>query len=351
MYRIKNWFYFVIALLFSGCVSYSTIGIDVLKPAGVEIPVEIASVVLVDNSPGYFKSDTGIHKIILPGRRAYTVDTIRFKDFGKVAVLTLAEALKDKAFFDSVYVYPGKPVSNSRDKNNFSLSEEVVDSLCNRFNAQGVISLDYYDYNTVLRVDKSSELYYSTLDARSRTRWTIYNGLNGGKVDVYVQRDTIFWDAADYSMNSSVAHLPQYRDALKMAAQNAGVKYADYVAPSWELQSRRFYIKGHPLFYKASEMVSEGKWEEAGRIWYYVYQNGKGKQKARAAFNLALSKEMQGDFLEAAAWAWKGLEEYQNLKSLSANQAEKDFCKFYYMLLARRMQEKKKLDAQYGVEQ
>lgn len=350
MYRIKNWCYFVIALLFSGCVSYSTIGIDVLKPAGVEIPVEIASVVVVDNSSGYFNGDTGIHKIILPNR-TFSVDTIHFKDFGKVAVNTFAEALKNKAFFDSVYVYPGKLFPLSRDNSNFSLSEQSIDSLCNRYNAQGVISLDYYSYGTVLRVDETSDLFYATLDARSLTRWTIYNGVNGGKVDVYVQRDTIFWDAADYSMNSSVANLPQFREALKMAAQNAGVKYAEYVAPSWEPQSRRYYIQGHPLFYKASELVDEGKWEEAGRIWYYVYQNGKGKQKARAAFNLALSKEMQGDFLEAAAWAWKSLEEYQNLRSLSSTQSEKDFCKFYYMLLAHRIQEKKKLDVQYGVEE
>ncbi|MGQ1891906.1 DUF6340 family protein [Thermophagus sp. OGC60D27] len=350
MYRIKNWSCFALILILSGCVSYTTIGLDVQKPAGVEIPVDIASVVVVDHAPPFTKIDSGIHKIILPGKK-YVVDTILLKDFGKLAIESMAEVLKSKQFFDSVHVYPQKLDPVSTYSLSPSLSTETLDSICDRYNAQGLIALDYFDYGTTLQVSEAPDIYYSTLDARSRTRWKIYNRLTGKTLDVHVQKDTIFWDGIGYSITGSAAELPPIREALKMAAQHAGAKYSDYVAPSWESQSRLIYIKGHPLFYKASELVANNQWEEAGRIWYYVYLNGSPKQKARAAFNLALSKEMTGDFREAAAWAWNSMEEYAPMGNLSVTQAEKDACKSYYILLAQRIQEKKKIDNQYGIEE
>lgn len=347
MYRVKKW---IVGVLFlSGCASYSTIELDVLKPAEIEIPVEIASVVVVDNAIPFTSSDSSVHKIILPDRK-YSVDTIWVEDFGNRVVESFSGTLESKQFFDSVHVAKGSFKNPAMENPLSPLSAFEIDSLLRHYNAQAVISLDYFDYGTTLRITDTPDFYYSTLDVHSNSYWRIHNGLNGEIMDVHFQQDTIFWEGAGASLMEAAEELPSIRKALEMAAQHSGEKYADYVAPGWKNEIRRYYTHGHPLFSRASELISKGNWDEANRICYYVYENGSDKQRARAAFNLALGKEVLGEFREAAAWAYRSIEAYQELGTLSVSHKEKDISVQYYTHLAVRIQEKKKLDEQYGIE-
>ncbi|WP_016776457.1 DUF6340 family protein [Anaerophaga thermohalophila] len=350
MYRVRKWIFGVLIVFLSGCASYSTIELDVLKPAEIEIPVEIASVVVVDNARPFNGSDSAVNKIILPDRK-YSVDTIRVEDFGKRVIESFSATLESKQFFDSVHVAKGSFKNPALENPLSPLSAFEIDSLLRHYNAQAVISLDYYDYGTTLRITDTPDFYYSTLDARSNSYWRIHNGLNGEIMDVHFQRDTIFWEGAGLSLMEAAEELPSIRKALEMAAQHAGEKYADYVAPGWNSEVRRYYTHGHPLFFRASELIAGGNWEEANRIWYHVYENGSDKQRARAAFNLALGMEVLGEFREAAAWAYRSIEAYKELGALSVSQMEKDISTQYYTHLAVRIQEKKKLDEQYGIEE
>jgi hypothetical protein len=347
MKRIKKWILFFLLPL-TGCVSYTNINLDVLKPAKINIPIEIASVVVVNNSPVFRSSDSVVHKINLPYQK-YSIDTIWIDDFGKLATESFAEALKSRRFFDSVYV-----VSNFLKKRKNAIepmSANAIDTLCTHYNAQAVISLDYYDYGTKIDVTEMPEFYYSTLDARSNTYWQIYDHMESEPLNVHVQRDTIFWESYGDEVLNSTQDLPSIRKAIENAAYHAGEKYAAFIAPTWQQEIRRFYEQGHPLFFDATELVGKGKWKEAGQIWYHIYQTGKGKQKARAAFNLALSQEVLGNFREATAWAWRSLDEYGKLGGLSVSSEEKKIAKSYYLILAQRLHEKKKIDEQYGVEE
>jgi hypothetical protein len=351
MNRIKNWIIPGLFLLFTGCVSYSTINIDVLKPAKITIPVEIASVVVVNNAYPFQKSDTVVHRINLPGRQ-YSVDTIWMKDFGGVAAETFAEELKYRQFFDSVYVAEKSFNSKIEDRNPLNpLTAQELDSLCNAYNAQGVISLDYYDYGTTINVMDMGDYFYSTLDARSNTYWTFHNCLSGERLDYYFQRDTIFWDSFGSSVVNSVNDLPKIRQSLEEAAYHAGARYADFVAPTWTNEERIFYQKGHPLFFEAANEVARNNWDSAKRIWYKVYESSDGKTKARAAYNLALGQEVTGNFREAAAWGWRAVDKYKSLKGINVSEAERNMAISFYMKLSHRLQDKKKLDEQYGVDE
>lgn len=351
MKRIKNWIIPGLFLFFTGCASYSTINIDVLKPAKITIPVEIASVVVVNNAYPFQKSDTAVHRINLPGRQ-YTVDTIWVQDFGQITAETFARELRYRQFFDSVFVAEEAFKTKIEGRNPLSpLTRYKLDSLCNKYDAQGVISLDYYDYGTTINVENMTDYFYSTLDARSNTYWTFHNCLTGERLDYYFQRDTIFWESFGGSVVNSVNDLPKIRQSLKDAAHHAGSRYAEFVAPTWANEDRIFYQKGHPLFFEAANEVAKNNWDAAKRIWYKIYESSEGKTKARAAFNLALGQEVTGNFLEAAAWGWRAVEKYKSLKGISVSEMEKDIAVSYYMKLSRRLQEKKKLDEQYGVDE
>jgi hypothetical protein len=349
MDRIKKWIVPGLMFLVTGCVSsYSTFNLDVLKPAEVVVPVEIASVVVVDNAFPFQPGNSGVHEIKLPSRE-YSIDSILLDDFGQLAIQSFVESLESKAFFDSVYVVK-EPLNPLDDGEPLApLSQFLIDSLCNHYNAQAVIELGYFEYGTSINVLDFGEQFYASLDARVNTYWKIHNGLSGSVLDAYLQKDTIFWEEVSPSINASVGKLPKLRDALKEAAAYSALQYSEYVSPTWENSTRVFFKQGHPLFYEALGHVTSGDWDEAARVWYHIYETGKAKQKGRAAFNLALAQEVKGNFREATAWAYRSMEHFKETGGLSLAGNEEEMAKDYYLELARRLQEKKKLDKQYGV--
>ncbi|WP_291855828.1 DUF6340 family protein [Marinilabilia sp.] len=348
MNRIKKWIFPGLFFLMSGCVSYSTIELDVLKPAEVIVPVEIASVVVVDNAFPFQPGDSGVHKIKLPTRE-YAIDSILVDDFGRRIIQSFGESLNAKSFFDSVYVVKqpfntlegGKPLA--------LLSPAVVDSLCDFYNAQAVIELGHFEYGSLINVMDFGDQYFATLDARVSAYWKIHNKIADDVFDVHLQRDTIFWESTGPTILGSVEKLPLIRDALNEAAAYSGQQYSEYISPTWEKTRRYFFKKGHPLFYDASVQATRGDWDEAGRIWFHIYELGTEKQKARAAYNLALTQEVKGDFIEATSWAYRSMEHFQEVGNLSLADYELEMAKSYYIELAQRLQEKKKLDKQFGV--
>ncbi|MFW6389453.1 MAG: DUF6340 family protein [Marinilabiliaceae bacterium] len=347
---IKTGFFAGLILLLTGCVSYTTVELDVLKPADTQFPVEIASVVVVDNAYPFRATDTTVHEVDLPDS-TFTIDTVWVDEFDSLAVQAMGEALEARQFFDSVHVAKKSFNTEEDGKPMRPLEASVVDSLCRHYNAQAVISLDHYDYGTTLEVVAFYDNYMATLDARSSTYWKIYDHVNGELLDVQLQNDTIFWDYVERDISRAVSGIPSTREALKDAAVHAGERYAGYVAPTWTKEERVMFKQGHPLFPRAASLANRGEWEQAGRMWYHVYEENSGKVKARAAFNLALSKEVLGEFREAAAWGYQALEEYEDLGSLAVSQPEKETAKEFYLNLATRIQEKKKLDEQYGVDE
>ncbi len=349
MNRIKKWILPGLVFLLPGCVSYSTFELDVLKPAEVAIPVEIASVVVVDNAYPLKAEEEILHKINLPSAK-YEIDSITVDDFGNRVIQSFGESLKTKAFFDSVYVV-SQPFNTSSDGSPLApLSSQIVDSLCNLYNAQAVIELGSYKYNTNITIINISDQYYATLDASAATYWKIHDFLSGEVLNAHLQKDTIFWDSVGASISNSVEGLPLIRNAVEEAARYSGMQYSDYVAPGWQNATRYFFKQGHPLFYDAISSVNNGDWEEAARIWYYVYEQGRDKQKARAAYNLALAQEVKGDFMEATSWAYRSMEHFKEVGGLNIGNSEEKMAKSYYIELAKRLQEKKRLDKQFGID-
>ena len=48
--------------------------------------------------------------------------------------------------------------------------------------------------------------------------------------------------------------------------------------------------------------MREHNWEEAALLWKKIYDTKKGQKKMRAAYNLALYSEMQGNLTQAKAY-------------------------------------------------
>ena len=91
----------------------------------------------------------------------------------------------------------------------------------------------------------------------------------------------------------------------------------------------------------ASICMNEGDWQEAQNTWKGLYDRlRKGKTKARAAYNIALSYEMLGNIEEALSWIRKS-EQF-----VAPSSQEEQLVKKYTEVLKSRMQEMVSLNSQ-----
>lgn len=326
------------------CGSMSTLNLDVLRPADISIDPEILSVVVVDNSLPY--RGKGVHTIKTP-KGTGVIDTLWIDIFPQIAASSMAEALNNRLFFDSVYYYKDKTNQFGRGNLSENMLNRKIEYLCNLYKVQAVIFLESYNYKTKLTLMDLSDIYYGSMDVNGGIVWKIYER-NGNLLDQYIQTDSIFWDAANTRYANLLNELPRQTAAVEVLAEYLGETYMKRVAPFWETVSRKYYSKGHYLFMRANDLHAINNWEEAAKVWYYVYENGNKRQKAISAFNIALSYEVRGEFDEAVAWGKITQKLFDNMSTLRASKYEKNITKYYNIQLVERQQQKLKLDDQIG---
>ncbi len=333
-------FYLLLISLFSACSSYEYLSIDALIPAKYSIPPEIKSVVVVDNSP-VFRGDK-VNKIKFDNRISY-LDTIWYDDFGMNVVNSLKDELIARKFYDTVYVD-----SNEKYKRGTKFSPSQINAICKEYNAEAVIELQRYFYNTFYDIDEYDVITVGSLDVNSVLLWNLHNNITG-KLEVNdLEKDTISWTAEGPNLMDMANDLPGINSGLEDLSYYVGGKSADLFAPHWQTQKRVFYSRGNFGFMQATELVRNNKWKEAMQIWKSVYDNSQKKSKERAAFNLALGAEILGDFETANEWIKQC---YDILKVLPDNVAlikDKERMQKYYAEIVKRMEQSKDLKSQIG---
>jgi hypothetical protein len=334
----------LLSLFLHSCASVSTIPLEVMRPATYSVPPEILSVVVVDFSYPYRGDST--HILFISGNST-VVDTIWVDDFGMRVAESMAVELDNRAFFDSVFLHPVSlnipPVGSP----NLPLSPLQVGEILEEYNAQAVIALESVEYSSHFKGADLGQFFYASLDADSRLLWKIYD-TQGQVVDVYIQQDSIFWDNHEAGYSNDFSAIPGVRYAMESLADFMGKYYPDRIAPYWESQRRSYYASGHHLFSRANDLLKANNWEHAARVWYYVFDEGNDKQKAMAAFNIALSFEVRGDFVEAAAWAEVSNNLFNQMSTFRVSAMDKVRGVTYIQELNERIRETQKLEEQVG---
>ena len=330
--------------IFSSCASVTNIPIEIIKPADYSFAPNILSVLIVDNAPVF--SDDSVHTTNLFGKKG-VMEARSVEKFGLYAAEGLGEKLDEKRFFDSVFVHPislNRPVDGVHEPD---LTLEMIDSLLNYYNAQAILSLEDYRFHTDINALDVGDSFYLTLDAFGTAYWKVYDK-DGYILDTYVQNDSIFWDSFVVKNNSNELAVPDLEDALETLGSYMGGEYTKRVSPVWERNSRAIFTRGHHLFARANDLVQVQHWNEAAKVWYYVFQNGSKLQKAISAHNIALSYEMRNDFDEAIEWAKISKKQFGELKSWQINNSIVKMSEEYIDILLERQKDSIKLNEQLG---
>jgi len=345
MFRpIRYIFFFLTAALLSACSAFNEITFEVLKPAGFSVPPEIKSVVLVDNSVDFPDTAANIIKV---NEEIVKVDTTKVLDYPAHVISTVGEELNNRMFFDTVYVDTLKHKKFVHGKQIEELMPSQIDSICSRYGVDAIVSLDAYKYTNVVSIINIADYeYYSAYDASAINIWRIYRCADHSVMNVHLQKDTIFWEGSGESMNGSVRSFPKFSDATYEIGSYLAYKYVDYLAPHWEEVTRRLYTNGNMNFQNATEWISKGNWEEAEKIWNYIYKNGSNSARIKAAINLAVAFERIGDIDNAIKWGYNAYESMLEKPNLSAK--TRVYIMSLYNDLTIRKREKRKLVEQLG---
>ena len=331
-------------LLASGCTR--SLQLQVLEPSLVTSPPDIHSLAVVDRS----RARNVGQGILGALEGAVTGEAIGADNEGRSrAMSAVLMGLRDSPRFDAAEAFvPRKELESSLfDK---ELSWGTAKRICQDANCQGIVSLEAFDSDSDTQVrteietdtdDNGNEVKRTVFIASRRTRvttaWRYYDVVGKQIIDdVRTWDEAHTWTERGGTREAALSALPVQTRAVAYVGELAGASYARRIAPTWVVVTRSWFGGGSPEMKEARDRARAMDWAGAIDIWDGLYRDHpEAKIRGRAAFNLALAAEREGDLQNAAAWATEAA-------VLLANGRARG----YRRTLERRLADQQRLEAQ-----
>lgn len=335
----KLYYYLIVVPIFFLCSCMSTTYVQVMKPAQVNITPEIETVALVNRAQPQNEKTNTIEGIV-------TGEGIGQDRQGiEQALMGFQNTLQESQRFEVKRTNLELVGSGSGGTFPSPLSWSEVERICEEYNVDAVAAIETYDSDFIITngiVTKEKGIgFYAEGVATVKLGFRMYHP----KARTIVDQDHLTcnrrWKANSSSVLAAASQLINRKDAIHKASYLAGNNYAARIAPTWFTVSREYFKKGkrNPHFEMGVRSAHISNWEVAKENWHKVIPTAKAKTAGKAAYNLALAYEVQGDLDEALAWATKAYSLYNNKKARP-----------YVSLLERRIWEQEQLDIQLARE-
>lgn len=321
--RLNSFKIFLICLIGIVSVScksyYTTLKIEVPKPAKEELPADIQSLTLMNRSISnqfenyqedslqlyFYRQGFQLSKIILDMTAADTT------------IQALGALLFESGRYDVVVpVQRNLKRELSYEFTPDTLSSLLVSGICRKYNTDALMVLE--KFSTKVMTDFSAEKYndptsgvsysyYASMDLKYNAFFRIYKP---GRKPVEIELvDTIYWESADYTQLRLFSKLP----SVKQALTNAGIKIAldvdGKLSPSWTSEKRGYFLFD-PKNDIGQQLINENRTDEAIAFWREKSKSTNKKIRGRAEYNLALASELEGDIDGAIEWGLKSFYTY-----------------------------------------
>ena len=310
----------VILLIFSlfSCVSTKPLFIEIPQKSKNDLPEEIQSLLIVsrvvDESYSNLESDS-LQRIFY--KQSFNLDTVvKDKQMVDTLLQALGELLYESGRYDIVI-----PENRHLDFSQTSLitremSWEEVSQLCETFNTDAVLSIDYLktkvytSYKKESEYDFRSEAFINFVQANMKIA---YDGL----VRIYYPlekkisyrnflRDTIYWEDADYTVDRLFTRFSSVKTALTETGIAIALDVSGEISPAWRNEKRTYFASGNAELKKAEELIAKNDWDSARILWQNIAENTNSKSlKSKAEYNVALAYEMLGDLDSSVEWIIK----------------------------------------------
>jgi len=343
---MKNVFRFIlIGLLivqFSSCTK--EVYVRVMKPAPVNISQNIKSIALVNRSEPDNKTLSTIEGILtgealmsdkegalraLDGIFTTMQESPRFK------LVRTNLSLKSKSYMGSLPEPMGwdelKNIA-AADKSDAVLAVESFDT--DFIVTHGSKQVDKKDSkNQTIKVT----VYYAEGVAKVKMGVRLYDVKNRSLADEYIFENYRTWNAEGSSVADALAHLVTQKFAIEDISNISGIEYARRICPLWTNVKRMIYTKskGDADMKTGKRKADVSDWDGAKGAWMKALNSGNIKTRGRAAYNIAVVEEINGNLENARNWASKAYTEYGNKSART-----------YVNSIDMRIEEEKRLEQQ-----
>lgn len=332
-------------LSLSACTTINYVGIETYNPGEVTFPENVTKVLIVNNAVPQ-PEDMG-YTYRLQGEKQDSC-TARTDSAIFDACRSLGIAIVDASYFNDVLLYHAATRRDHQALSDKKLTQKQVAELCEENDVDAVISIDRL-------------LFQMTRDER-----VLHEGFAIGMIDVKMSgvirsyiperetplatvliQDSLYWTESATYLSTVNRMLPTPDDALRTAGQYIGANaYINFV-PHWVKETRWYYTGFSSSWKEASAYASMKNWDRAEEKWNQIYRSSKSwKSQAKAASNLALCYEINGDLEKAYEWAHKAYTLFEGKENEDEKTAH--LLNLYVNALSERLRLDKKLNTQIG---
>lgn len=289
----------------TSCQSVEQLSIDYILPAEVSFPPSLKRVAVVNNMP-----EVPENKPILSKEKKDNFEIARKVDYyngnAVIATESLAEALAHENYFNEVVICDSALRAHDITPRESMLSQEEVNSLTRNLDVDFLIALENVQIRAVRKVKymRSWGIYYGTVDAKVYPTVRVYLPNRSTPMVTISNKDSIFWEETGNGPFVQT-HLIDEEELIRQASEFAGTIPVRKLLPYWKTADRYLFCGGSVNMRDAAVYAREKDWSTAIDLWKQTYATKKGKQKMKAAYNLAVGYEMQDSIVTAADWALK----------------------------------------------
>ncbi|MBK6931187.1 MAG: hypothetical protein IPH12_10040 [Saprospirales bacterium] len=320
---------FSILLFFTltGCMK--TAHLTVLQPAQFKVPDHIAKIAVIDRS----KPSNGWLNVL---EGLFTGEAIgQDRQSRQEAVAGLTDALQRTPRFRVVTTGLEMAGSKAGDGMPALLPWQEIERICADYAADAVVAIESFDSdNSTMTRQRSSKKknkdgttttlidYLAEMRTGVRMGWRFYDPASKMVFDEFVTEDFLKNEAIADTERKAVANLPSQISVTRKVAFIVGREYGMRIAPVYIQVNRQYYPKAKGFktqMEQAARLAQDGKWDRAADIWKKIEATAKDNPKAagRAAYNMAVMAEVNGNLDIAQEWAEKAWNQYGNKKARS----------------------------------
>jgi hypothetical protein len=304
METIKRYFGMLcFSILLTSCLTVQVVPIDQMEPGKVNLPERVRKIALLSRN---FKFD--IDTLSQYYNYNFMLTKVPFKEnkgVDSIAVTRSFEALRksllESGRFDEIAVFPYSAIAPHSGKNALPLSSEFVKKLCNESKADAIVSLEMLSYffsgnssRPKLRMPKEAEVKITAI-------WAVYLPGKEIPVDRFKYSDVVRWNDNGEKGVTEKSKVPGRFDGIKIASEIAANNYSKRLAPYWSKSERYLVSLDGAKWDEAMALAQKYKWEAASAIWQSCTVSKSMRTRGAATLDLAVAKEMLGDYDQAVA--------------------------------------------------
>lgn len=296
-----------VTMTFMSCNTVLLYRMEVLRPGYVVVPSDKSKVILVDRSmpqnPSY--GHAVLDNFVYKKDTAFITDSL-----SGFLINSVANDLQQEGFFKNIRIHDNqknsyKSSANESFQHSYPLTTEQIKEIGTSNKVDLIISLDDLTVQSKTNVQPCDFLFRATRDVSINTVWRVYDASSDTLISQFQHRDSLYWQAFQPLPEKALESLPVFEGSLPEIGDVAAENISRILGPYWEQETRYYFCAGSYRMKYAADCIRSEDWKGASALWLQEYDKGFGRSVYRAAMNMMLYYEIQGDIDQALVWSKK----------------------------------------------